>query len=128
MVITNNPLLEDARGVEFVEGGFRDVLVRVRDLTYLGHELISHPLFASLGMMFSPYRSVIVSDRPQGFSPEQAQLAEDSIASFDLATQGRRRIGRNDADYARMDLELLEAALEECGEAGGRVGLCASRA
>ena len=125
MVITNNPLIRDAKGVEFVEGGFRDVLVRARDLTYLGHELITHPLFASLGMMFSPFRSIVVSDRPEGFSPEQAQLAEDSIASYDLATEGRRRIERNDADYARMDLELLQAALEECGEAGGRVGLCA---
>ena len=123
MVVTNNPLLRDDAKAQFVEGGFRDVLVRARDLTYEGYDLISHPLFASLGMMFSPYRTVILSDEKTGFSPTQAQIIADSIASYDLSTQGRRHIERNDHDYALMDLELYRAALEECGEAGGRIGL-----
>ena len=115
MVITNNPLLRGEADVQFVEGGFRDVLVRVRDLVYTGHELVSHPLFASLGMMFSPYRTVILGEGTAEPSAEHACIIEDSIISYDHVTQGRQRVEWNDEDYARMDYELYEAACRECG-------------
>ena len=62
VVVTNNPLLKDEEHVLFVEGAFRDVLVTVRDMVYRGYELITHPLFASSRMMFSPYRTVILGN------------------------------------------------------------------
>ncbi|ERL08368.1 hypothetical protein J2S71_002196 [Olsenella profusa DSM 13989] len=116
-VITNNPHLRGAANVQFVDGSFRDVLIKVRDLVYVGHELVSHPLFASLGMMFSPYRTVILSERKDTPSAEHARVVEDSIISYDHATQERQHVGRNDEDYARMDLELYRSACEECGTA-----------
>ncbi|MGI6756076.1 MAG: GrdX family protein [Atopobiaceae bacterium] len=113
MVISNNPLLRDEPDVTFVEGGFRDVLIAARDLVHMGYSLVSHPLFASLGMMFSPYRTIILSDARHEPNSVEAEIIEGSIMSYDLTTEGRQRIERNDHDYALMDRELYLAALEE---------------
>ena len=63
-IISNNPVIRDNfDNVIFIEGDFLDVLIKVRDLVYTGHELINHPLGASIRMMFSPYRSIMVGDK-----------------------------------------------------------------
>ncbi len=43
-----------------------DVLIKVRDLVHEGVELVSHPLGASIRMLFSPYRSIVVGGRKGG--------------------------------------------------------------
>ncbi len=52
LLITNNPLVVKCMGdcypIEFVDGGYRDVLVKVRDLVYIGHTLYTHPLAGSV--------------------------------------------------------------------------------
>ena len=82
----------------FVEGTFRDVLVKVRDMVYSGHKLVTHPLFASSRMMFSPFRTVIVGDEPGEVSPEECQIAEESIISYENLTARRRRQPEHDND------------------------------
>ncbi len=113
VVVTNNPLLKDEENVLFVEGTFKDVLVKVRDMVYSGNKLITHPLFASSRMNFSPFRTVLVGDKPDRVSPEECQIIEDSIILYDNLTARRRRQPEHDDDYADMDLRLYEAALEE---------------
>ena len=61
--VTNNPRLIDKEGAIPVDGTFRDVLVKVRDMVHAGYELISHPLFASSRMMFSPYRTILMGGK-----------------------------------------------------------------
>lgn len=112
-VVTNNPLLREEEDVLFIEGSFRDVLVAVRDKVYEGYELISHPLFASSRMMFSPFRTVIIGERESKISPEACQIVEDSIKSYDTATARRRRQPEHDGDYAWVDRSLYLSALEE---------------
>ena len=113
VVVTNNPLLKDEENVLFVEGTFKDVLVKVRDMVYSGNKLITHPLFASSRMNFSPFRTVLVGDKPDCVSPEECQIVEDSIILYDNLTARRRRQPEHDDDYADMDRRLYEAALEE---------------
>lgn len=111
--MTNNPLLEESEQALFVEGTFRDVLVKVRDMVYRGYELVSHPLFASSRMMFSPYRTVILGKRREVPAQEECRIAEDSIIAFDKATARRNPQPEHDGDYAVMDRRLYLAALDE---------------
>ena len=118
MIVTNNPLLKDEDGAVYVDGSFRDVLVKVRDLVHAGHELITHPLFASLGMMFSPYRTVVLSANCGQVSALEMEMAENSIARYDQATEGRVRFYEYDKDYAWMDRSLYLSAMEDQGIQG----------
>lgn len=112
-VVTNNPMLKGAEDVIFVDGTFRDVLVKVRDLVYSGHELVSHPLFASSRMMFSPFRTVLVGDKLQRPSDFECEVIEDAIAQYDVATAHRNRQPQHDKDYAYLDYSLYQSTLEE---------------
>ena len=87
--------------------------MKVRDLVYSGNKLVTHPLFASSRMNFSPFRTVIVGSEPEGVSQEECQIAEDSIILYDNLTARRNRQPEHDDDYADMDRRLYEAALEE---------------
>ena len=105
--------MEDGEDVVFVEGTFRDVLIKVRDMVHTGYELISHPLFASSRMMFSPYRTVVLGSK-RDVSPQiECQIIEDSIISYDKLTARRNPQPEHNGDYAKVDLSLYEATLEE---------------
>lgn len=106
-------MLKGADDVIFVDGTFRDVLVKVRDLVYSGHELISHPLFASSRMMFSPFRTVLVGDKLQRPSDFECEVIEDAISQYDVATAHRNRQPQHDKDYAYLDYSLYQSTLEE---------------
>ena len=64
-IITNNPLvvtvLSDYYTIEYYEGiGYRDVLVKVRDLVYSGYELHTHPLAGSVKPNETMFKSIVV--------------------------------------------------------------------
>lgn len=111
--MTNNPLMEGEKDVLFIQGTFRDVLVKVRDMVYSGYELLTHPLFASLGMMFSPYRTVILGEKLERPSEEMCLMAENSLQSYEQATAMRNAKDQYNQDYAFLDKSLYESALEE---------------
>ena len=120
VVVTNNPLMKNEPDTLFIEGPFRDVLVKARDMVYEGYELVTHPLFASLGMMWSPYRTVILGEKRDKATDFEIETVENSIHSYDQIMDGRRRLGRVytqqvDDDYAWMDRSLYLSALEEQG-------------
>lgn len=115
IVVSNNPLMKDELNVLFVDGSFRDVLVKVRDMVYDGYELVTHPLFASLGMMWSPFRSVILGEKRDKSTDFEIETVENSIHSYDQVTEGRVRFPEHDDDYAWMDRSLYLSALEEQG-------------
>ena len=113
MIVTNNPLLRQEDQVLFIDGTFRDVLIAVRDNVYEGYELISHPLFASSRMMFSPFRTVIIGRKEERISEEACQIVEDAIRTYDRLTARRQRQPEHDADYAWLDRALFLTALAE---------------
>ncbi|MCR3955083.1 MAG: GrdX family protein [Gudongella sp.] len=116
VVVTNNPLVgKDLGEMKFVEGSYEDVLIKVRDLVYEGHQLISHPLGASMRMLFSPYRSVLVGAERSETSEVYALTIESSMDTFRRSTANRNVDHVNADDYARIDLELLKEAIKEHG-------------
>lgn len=113
-IITNNPAIkDDFDNVIFVEGGYLDVLIKVRDLVYTGHELINHPLGASIRMMFSPYRSIMVGDITTTNNKYFMETIENSIINYKKHMEVRLVDNNNNEDYATIDKELLISAIRE---------------
>lgn len=114
VIITNNPIVaEKHEHVLFVNGSVEEILTKVRDFVHEGYELISHPLPASLRMMFSPYRSVILGRKLEKTDFFSAEIIEDSIIKFKNHMDFRKADIVNGDDYKTIDQLLLESALHE---------------
>jgi hypothetical protein len=115
MIITNNPSVVEKypENVFFIGGSVEQVLVKVRDMVHKGHELISHPLPASLRILFSPYRSVIIGGNSGDIDPLQVEIAENSILKYKRHMDVREIDQGNNEDYQKIDLILLESALKD---------------
>jgi hypothetical protein len=114
LIVTNNPAVaEREANILFVAGSTEETLVKVRDLIHEGYELISHPLAASLRMMFSPFRSVILGKQSTKVDLVSVEIIEDSIIKHKKHMDFRKQDTANGEDYKMIDLILLEAALAE---------------
>lgn len=115
IIVTNNPIVaEKYENLFFIDGSVEKILIKVRDMVHEGYELISHPLAASLRMIYSPYRSVIVGNyQAKVVDFLSAEIIEDSIIKFKRLTDHRKMDIANNADYQTVDLNLLESALSE---------------
>lgn len=114
MIVTNNPMVAAKyRNVYFRNDSVEETLIRVRDLVYAGHELITHPLTASLRMFYSSYRSVILGKQQDKTDFLSAQTIENSIIKYKMLTDHRVKNMNVAADYQMIDLILLESALHE---------------
>lgn len=111
-IITNNKKVYNAYSdVEFVEGSFRDVLMKTRDYVHLGYSLVQHPLPASIRMIFSPVRTIIIIDVENDFP--SSIMIENAIEKYDL-TMGKREPDMvNEEDYKALDLSLTNSAIKE---------------
>lgn len=119
VVTNNNSLIESEKDFSdvidyvFVDGNFLDVLVKVRDLIHMGHKLISHPLGASIRIMFSPVRSILLSDEKYDADILFMEVIESSIDKYKATMENRNIDFRNKDDYEFIDIELLKSALDE---------------
>ena len=114
LIITNNPLVaEKYENVLWTEGSVEKTLIIVRDFIHQGYELVSHPLAASLRMLFSPYRSIVIGKKKAKLNFEHAQIIEDSIIKYKSHMDLRKTDEGTRDDYKKIDLLLLEAALNE---------------
>lgn len=116
-VVTNNPLFFESEFRTFrtkkVDGSFEDVLLLVRDMVHQGHELISHPLGASIRMMYSPYRSILVGEKTDSLNNFFSEVIESSIETYRKNTGHRTIDHKNEKDYALIDQHLLMEAVKE---------------
>jgi len=116
-IVTNNPEVKNIYdNVIFVNGSFEDVLIKVRDLTHEGVELISHPVGASIRMFYSPYRSIVVGEKKDKINPYHVETIESSITKYRAIMAGRNIDMKNAYDYALIDSELLMASLKTTKE------------
>jgi len=89
------------------------LLQRVRDLVYEGYPLLSHPLPASIRIIYSPYRSVMVGVVSGKLDPWHTEMVEESVRKYRQTMEHRTPDKANAEDYAWMDMQLLSAALKE---------------
>ena len=97
----------------FVEGDFLDVLIKVRNLIHEGMKLVSHPLGASVRILFSPYRSIIIREENQEIDDFHIEIIENSIINYKKHMSTRKIDIKNSCSYALVDKELLKSALKE---------------
>src|SRR5699024_3104125 len=103
-IVTNNPTVKsNYQEVIFVDGRFLDLLFHVRDLVHKGYELISHPLGASIRIMYSPYRSIIVGNKLDEINIGHIEIIENSIENYKKTMEGRKPDMVNSEDYALID-------------------------
>lgn len=87
IIITNNPSvreqLKEEGLIEFTDClGYLDVLLKVRDYIHQGHTLLTHPLSGSVKPNETPYKTVIISKKPEGFDNQSLLIIEDSIDTY----------------------------------------------
>lgn len=124
MILTNNPLvktcMEGRYAVHFFEDlTLREILVKARDMVYNGHTLYTHPLAGSVKPNETPYKSVVVSQKSNEFSPEQAQIIAGSIEACDKFSPRNRTLTQQVLeDFQLIDYTLLSGALGYDAAAG----------
>ena len=112
-IVSNNSLVKEKFDcVEFVDGSYIDVLIATRDLIHKGCSLVSHPLPASIRMVFSSIRSIVIEDG-NGFDENSILIIEEAIDKYNLIMKNRNVDFKNVKDYEIVDLTLVESALEE---------------
>ena len=112
-IVSNNSLVKEKFDcVEFVDGHYIDVLIATRDLIHKGCSLVSHPLPASIRMVFSSIRSIVIDDE-KSFDENSILIIEEAIDKYDLTMKNRNIDFKNVKDYEVVDLMLVESALEE---------------
>lgn len=117
LIVTNNPIVKEKNNnVCFVEGSMEDLLIKVRDLVHKDFELVTHPLGASLRMMFSPYRSVILKKNQGNSNYFHIELIENSIEKYRNHMEVRKEDRKNSKDYGLIDSILLESAFNEMND------------
>lgn len=87
MAVTNNLLAAELMGrsiaVHFIHGGYRDVLIVLRDMVHIGHRLYMHPLYGSIKPDVTPYRTVLLSEKIHELSLSDIQIISNSITVCD---------------------------------------------
>lgn len=117
LIITNNPKVSqnyDQRfRVDYREGDYLSVLVRVRDAIHEGHRLMTHPMAGSLKPNQTPFRSVMLSEGREANNWNDIEMIENSIAAYHKFTAGRPTPIWTEAvrnDFATIDLSLVDSA------------------
>jgi hypothetical protein len=117
MIITNNDLvyskLKDDYNILYIDGSFRDVLVKTRDKVHAGYELLTHPLSSSLKPNETPYKSVIISDKKGKLNFNSVYIIEDAIIEYDKFNMNiiKKISEKIRKDFKLIDLTVLESAL-----------------
>lgn len=122
-IVTNNPLVRDCLNgwyeIDYHEVTFREILVIVRDLVHLGHELYTHPIAGSVKPNETPYKSIVVDKAPGAFSMEACNLMSNALITFDKF----KPLNVVYSDYHHQDFQLIDytllcGALDVDAEAG----------
>ncbi len=113
IIITNNKhIMNNYENTINVNGDFRDVLVKTRDYIHRNYTLETSPLPASIRMLFSPIRTIIISDN-NSKKDESISIIENSIEKYDVTMGNRKPDYNNEEDYILLDVNLAENAMKE---------------
>ncbi|MDO4793635.1 MAG: GrdX family protein [Filifactor alocis] len=114
MLITNNELFRD-KDIEqvIIKGSAFDVLLETRDHIHRGYRLLSSPISASIRMIMSPVRTVVLSSSPGALDEYSLNQIEAAIEKHGLITENRGEDISNLSDYAILDHELTMSAISE---------------
>lgn len=114
-ILTNNPRVKsNYENTIFIQGTYEDVLIKARNMAHEGYEIISHPIGASIRMLYSPYRSIIIGEQKEQLNPYHIEVIESSMMNYKNIMKDRKEDVDNAKDYSVIDEELLKASIEAC--------------
>lgn len=115
VIITNNKLVEEKYGekyeVIYEDISYEDVLKKVRDKIYLGHQLLTHPLSGSVKPNETPYKSVMITKDAKKLDMQSMEIIERAIHScskFQFRSDKYRPEVYD--DFREIDCTLIESA------------------
>ncbi|MEG0250295.1 MAG: GrdX family protein [Peptostreptococcus sp.] len=114
MIISNNKrVLEKFENVIWVDGEFIDVLNTSKKFVEKRHKIISYPLAASIRMIYSPVRSILISTKAYSLDELSIEVIEKGIEKYNI-TMGKRQVDRkNISGYELIDYDLIVSAIRE---------------
>ena len=84
MIVTNNQrVAESYQEAIYINGDMHALYQKVRDFVYVGHKLHTHPLSASIGMLHSPVKTIILSD-DKHFDQSSMKIISESIQKYNI--------------------------------------------
>lgn len=114
IIVTNNPNVKNKyKNICFIDGTVEEVFNFIRTKLHEGKRLLTHPLSASLKMLHSPYRSIIISKEGGNLDINSIDIMESSIFKYKQCIKWRAVDVKNSEDYAFIDLTLLNSAYKE---------------
>lgn len=115
ILVTNND-----RAARQYEGSLKEVLlldsyeavlIKVRDLIYTYHKLLTHPQASSLKPNQTPYRSILLYSEGNRDNMEDVRLIEEAIEAFQK-WNAIKKVPQYDEkvayDYKTIDLSMIE--------------------
>ena len=120
-IVTNNPRVYDKYKDEthvILLKKYEEVLLKVRDLVYDRHVLLTHPQASSLKPNQTPYKSIMVSDLPREQEEfySQEMTIENSILSCRKFLEIKQTPNWTEEirkDFMIVDLSLIEGAIQK---------------
>ena len=92
-----------------------EVLIRVRDMVYDRHKLLTHPQATSLKPNQTPYRSVIVYPKGEEDNMEDILLIEKCVEVFrkwqDIAPLPKAYPAQVKEDFKTIDLSVVDGVI-----------------
>lgn len=115
ILVTNNDRVyekyKDTVKVLYMQS-YEEVLVKVRDLVYDRHVLLTHPQASSLKPNQTPYRSVIVYPKRKEDNTEDILLIEKCLETYyqwqKIASTPKKYEERVMEDFKTIDLSVID--------------------
>ena len=115
ILVTNNDRVyekyKDTMKVLYMQS-YEEVLVKVRDLVYDRHVLLTHPQASSLKPNQTPYRSVIVYPKRKEDNTEDILLIEKCLETYyqwqKIASKPKKYEERVAEDFKTIDLSVID--------------------
>ncbi len=116
-IITNNERVVEKYSklydVEVVDGGYLDVLTKVRDYIHSGYVLLSHPLSGSIKPGETPFKSIMISKGADDYDSEG--LISDAILMASRMIDESKVKEYTDKlldDFSIVDFDVISSAIE----------------
>ncbi|MFV0440603.1 MAG: GrdX family protein [Lachnospirales bacterium] len=116
--VTNNPLVKDKidsdkyNKVVFIDGTYKDVLIKSRTMVHSGDKLLTHPLTSSIKPNETPYKTVILENRNSSeVDLPSLEIIENSILVFDKFQNSKKTpiyIESVNQDFMLIDYDIIK--------------------
>ena len=117
IIITNNPMVRDKYSeqyhVDYEELSFENLLKKVRDKVYAGYQMLTHPLSGSVKPNETPYKSIMISSKPDKLDVNGMQIISNAILACEKFTyKADKYAPQVYEDFQYVDETLISSALQ----------------